>query len=178
MGNGHHYGPLPWGNSLGRPDWNPVYYHRSDSVGIGFNRTHSGTNALAQYAPERQQLWNDPNTCDEKYLLWFHHVPWTHRMLSGKPLWLELVDHYYEGVRSAQKMRDQWKSLADNVDPERFDHVSMLLDIQVKEATWWRNACLLYFQTFSKMDIPDGYEKPDKTLEYYKSLKFPYAPGN
>lgn len=178
MGNGHHYGPLPWGNSLGRPDWNPVYYHRSDSVGIGFNRTHSGTNALAQYAPERQQLWNDPNTCDEKYLLWFHHVPWTHRMLSGKPLWLELVDHYYEGVRSAQKMRDQWKSLADNVDPERFDHVSMLLDIQVKEATWWRNACLLYFQTFSKMAIPDGYEKPDKTLEYYKSLKFPYAPGN
>ncbi len=178
MGNGHHYGPLPWGNTLGRPDWNPVYYHRADSFGIGFNRTATGTNALAQYAPEVRKQWEDSNSCDEKYLLWFHHVSWQHKMKSGKTLWQELTDHYYQGVNDMRKMKVEWSGLVKKIDPERFNHVSMLLGIQEKEAVWWRNACLLYFQTFSKMPIPAHYEQPDQTLEYYKSLRFPYAPGN
>ncbi|MEY4660937.1 MAG: hypothetical protein RLZZ42_889, partial [Bacteroidota bacterium] len=178
MGNGHHYGPLPWGNTLGRPDWNPIYYHRADSFGIGFNRTASGTNALAQYDGSIRKQWEDSNSCDEKYLLWFHHVSWQHKMKSGKSLWQELTDHYYQGVNDMRKMKAEWSGLQKNIDPERFNHVSMLLGIQEKEAVWWRNACLLYFQTFSKMPIPAHYEQPDQTLEYYKSLRFPYAPGN
>ena len=178
MGNGHHYGPLPWGNTLGRPDWNPVYYHRADSFGIGFNRTVTGTNALTQYDISVRKQWEDSNSCDEKYLLWFHHVSWQHKMKSGKTLWQELTDHYYQGVNDMRKMKAEWLGLEKKIDPERFNHVSMLLGIQEKEAVWWRNACLLYFQTFSKMPIPSHYEQPDQTLEYYKSLRFPYAPGN
>jgi alpha-glucuronidase len=178
MGNGHHYGPLPWGNTLGRPDWNPVYYHRADSFGIGFNRTVTGTNALAQYDISIRKQWEDSNSCDEKYLLWFHHVSWQHKMKSGKTLWQELTDHYYRGVNDMRKTKGEWLGLEKIIDAERFNHVSMLLGIQEKEAVWWRNACLLYFQTFSKMPIPAHYEKPDQTLEYYKSLRFPNAPGN
>ena len=178
MGNGHHYGPLPWGNTLGRPDWNPVYYHRADSFGIGFNRTVTGTNALDQYDISVRKQWEDSNSCDEKYLLWFHHVSWQHKMKSGKTLWQELTDHYYQGVNDMRKMKAEWLGLEKIIDAERFNHVSMLLGIQEKEAVWWRNACLLYFQTFSKMPIPSHYEQPDHTLEYYKSLRFPYAPGN
>jgi alpha-glucuronidase len=178
MGNGHHYGPAPWSNTLSRPDWNPVYYHRADSFGIGFDRTSTGTNALSQYAPKVRKRYEDLNSCDEKFLLWFHHVSWTHKMKSGKTLWEELCDKYYWGVEEIKSIQLQWYQLEKQVDAERFQHVKMLLAIQVKEAIWWRNACLLYFQTFSKMPIPSKYEQPDKTLEYYKSLRFQYAPGN
>jgi len=178
MGNGHHYGPAPWSNNLGRPDWNPVYYHKADSLGIGFDRTPKGSNALAQFAPEVSKQWLDPVTCDEKYLLWFHHASWSQKMKSGKTLWNELVDHYYQGVTEMREMKNQWNSLSKQIDPERYNHVMMLLNIQEKEAVWWRNACLLYFQTFSKMTIPAHFEQPDKSLDYYKSLRFPYAPGN
>lgn len=178
MGNGHHYGPAPWSNNLPRPDWNPVYYHRADSNGIGFDRTAAGTNALAQYAPEVARTFAHPDSCDESLLLWFHHVPWSRKMKTGRSLWEELCFRYYKGVEDAKKMKATWVGLRDKIDTQRFDHVSMLLDIQIKEAVWWRNACLLYFQTFSKMPIPAEYEQPEKTLEYYKSLRFPYAPGN
>jgi alpha-glucuronidase len=178
MGNGHHYGPAPWSDNLPRPDWNPVYYHRADSSGIGFDRTAAGSNALSQYKPEIQQLYRDINTCDEKYLLWFHHVSWKHSMRSGKTLWEELCNKYNEGVTGVQKMQRSWNQFENIVDKERFEQVKMLLAIQEKEAVWWRNACLLYFQTFSKMDIPAHIEKADHTLNYYKSLRFPYAPGN
>jgi alpha-glucuronidase len=178
MYNGHHYGPMPWGNTLGRPDWNPVYYHKADSAGIGFNRTANGSNALAQYKTEVSNQWNDSNTCSDKYLLWFHHVSWSHHMLSGRTLWEELCYKYYTGVDSIKAIQQQWNTLKKFVDPERFTQVKQLLAIQVKEAIWWRNACLLYFQIFSKMAIPSQYEQPDKTLDYYKSLRFPYAPGN
>lgn len=178
MGNGHHYGPAPWSNNLPRPDWNPVYYHRADSFGIGFNRTESGTNALAQYAPAVRKQYENINTCDEKYLLWFHHVSWKHKMKSGRTLWEELCYIYYKGVDEVKNIRQQWDQLGKYIDKERFQHVRQLLAIQVKEAIWWRNACLLYFQTFSKMPIPAEHDQPDKTLDYYKSLYFPYAPGN
>lgn len=178
MGNGHHYGPSPWSANLPRADWNPVYYHRADSIGVGFDRTSTGSKALDQYAKEVSDAWKDPNTCADEYLLWFHHVKWDHKMKLGRTLWEELCYKYYQGVDSIRAVQKQWNGLEKYIDRERFEQVKMLLTIQVKEAVWWRNACLLYFQTFSRMPIPAGYEQPDKTLDYYKSLRFPYAPGN
>ena len=178
MYNGHHYGPMPWGNTLNRPDWNPVYYHKADSIGIGFDRTATGTNALAQYSPEVQKEFNDMNNCPEDYLLWFHHVSWTHKMRSGRTLWDEMCYKYYSAVDSMRAIQQQWNKLVKYIDADRFDHVKQLLNIQVKDAIWWRNACLLYFQTFSKMPIPAQYEKPGQTLDYYKSIHVQYAPGN
>lgn len=177
MGTGHHYGPAPWVDNAGRADWNPVYYHKADAIGIGFDRTTTGSNALAQYPPEVRSQFENMNTCPEAFLLWFHHVPWTYKMKSGKTLWEELCYRYYAGVDSVRGMQQQWNNLKGLVDEERFRHVQMMLAIQLNDAIWWRNACLLYFQTFSKLPIPAGLEKPDQTLEYYKSLKFPYAPG-
>lgn len=178
MGTGHHYGPAPWVNNLNRPDWNPVYYHKADSVGIGFNRTATGSNALVQYHPEVRKLWENMETCEEKNLLWFHHVPWTFKMKSGRSLWDELCYNYYTGAGKVKEMQQSWSKLKPYVDEQRFDQVRMLLNVQYDEAIWWRNACLLYFQTFSKRPIPNQYEQPDKTLDYYKSLRFPLAPGN
>ncbi len=178
MGNGHHYGPAPWSNTLARPDWNPVYYHKADNNGVGFNRTSTGTNALAQYSKEVAAQYLDSNTCDENYLLWFHHVSWNHPMKSGRNLWNEMCYRYYTAVDQMKEVEKQWAGLEKYIDQERFQHVKMLLGTQRKEAIWWRNACLLYFQTFSKQPIPSTYEQPDRTLEYYKSLRFPFAPGN
>jgi alpha-glucuronidase len=178
MGYGHHYGPAPWFDKASRADWNPVYFHKADSVGIGFDRTEKGTNYLSQYAPEVKKVYENIDTCPEEYLLWFHHVPWNHTMKSGRNLWDEMCYRYYAGVDSVRLMQKQWNSLEKLVDKQRFNQVKMLLAVQEKEAVWWRNSCLLYFQTFSKMPIPAGYEKPDQTLEYYKNLNFPFAPGN
>jgi len=178
MNTGHHYGPAPWVSNLSRPEWNPVYYHKADSIGIGFNRTATGSNALGQYFPETRKLWEDQNTCEEKNLLWFHHVSWNYKMKNGKTLWDELCYQYYTGAERVKNMQQVWNGLKEFMDTERFEQIKMLLQIQYNEAIWWRNACLLYFQTFSKLPIPAKYEQPDITLEYYKSLRFPYAPGN
>jgi alpha-glucuronidase len=178
MATGHHYGPGPWVSNLSRADWNPVYYHKADSGGIGFDRTTTGSNATGQYSPEVKKQWDDAATCPEKYLLWFHHLPWTYKMKSGRTLWNELCYQYNNGVDSVRWMQQTWDKMKNKTDNERFEQVKMLLKIQEKEAVWWRNACLLYFQTFSKMPIPSTYEKPDHTLEYYKQLRFPFAPGN
>lgn len=178
MGNGHHYGPMPWGNTLPRADWNPVYYHKADSMGLGFDRTETGSKALFQYADEVMKQWKDAGTCDEKYLLWFHHVSWKQRMKSGRNLWEELCFKYNNGVASVKTMQQQWNNLEKQIDQQRFKEVKQLLSIQYDEAVWWRDACLSYFQTFSKMEIPSIYEQPKHSLEYYKNLKFPYAPGN
>jgi alpha-glucuronidase len=177
MAEGHHYGPGPWVAVSGRPDWTSVYYHQADSNGIGFDRTKTGSNALEQYYPEVREIFSDLKTCPEKYLLWFHHLPWDYKMKSGRTLWEELCSKYYSGADSVKWMADKFSSLEGKIDKERFEQVSAFLKIQQKEATWWRNACLLYFQTFSKRPIPAEYEQPSGTLEYYKSLKFPYAPG-
>lgn len=176
MGRGHHYGPGPWVEG-GRPDWTSLYYHRADSLGIGFDRTSTGSNALSQYAPEISQEWSDPKTCPEKYLLWFHHLPWSFKMNSGNPLWDELCYHYDTGVTSVGEIKKQWAELKSYIDYQRFHQVEMLLNTQEKEARWWRNSCLLYFQTFSKMEFPGNIEQPAGNLEYYKNLRFPYAPG-
>jgi alpha-glucuronidase len=178
MNTGHHYGPAPWVNNLSRPEWNPVYYHKADSNGIGFDRTVSGSNAIVQYFPEAVKQWEKMETCDEKYLLWFHHVPWSHKMKTGRTLWDELCYKYNSGSDSVKWMKTEWMKQVSKVDPQRHRDVSMLLDIQLEESIWWRNACLLYFQTFSKMPIPPVYEKPNQSLDYYKNLRFPFAPGN
>jgi alpha-glucuronidase len=178
MATGHHYGPGPWVSNLSRPEWNPTYYHKADSMGIGFNRTPTGSNALSQYKPEAAKAWADPATIDEKYLLWFHHVAWNQPMKGGRTLWDELCYKYNSGVDSVRWMQQTWSKQKSKIDAQRFEQISMLLNIQEQEAVWWRNACLLYFQTFSKMPIPANYEKPDRSLEYYKGLSFPNAPGN
>jgi len=177
MGWDHHYGPAPWIKDKHRDDWTSVYYHRADETGIGFDRTETGSNAISQYLPEVAENFGSLEECPEKYLLWFHHVPWKYEMKSGNTLWEEMVYKYYEGVDSVKSIRRTWETLSGKIDEERFNRVSMLLKIQEKEAIWWRNACLLYFQTFSNKPIPKEVEQPDKTLEYYMNLNFPYAPG-
>jgi len=178
MGDSHHYGPSPWSDRLGRADWNPVYYHKADSSGIGFERTDKGSNALEQYAPGVRKIYQDPATCPDEYLLWFHHIAWKYKMKSGKTLWEELCSKYYSGVTDVRNMQQTWDKLKGNIDDERFDHIKMLLAVQEKEAVWWKNACLQYFSTFSLMPIPAGYEQPDHTLEYYKNLRFQFVPGS
>lgn len=178
MSYGHHYGPAPWVDFASRPDWNCIYYHRADSLGLGFDRTATGSNAVSQYAPSVSSMFADLKTCPNEYLLWFHHVAWDYKMKSGKTLWEELCHRYYSGVESVRATKKTWDSMRPYMDSQRFEQVQMLLTVQEKEAVWWRNACVLYFQTFSKMPIPASLEQPDKTLEYYKNLKFPYAPGN
>ena len=173
MAANSHYGPGPWMNTLKRPEWNPIYYHKADSAGIGFDRTATGSNALEQYFPGARKQWEDIATGDEKYLLWFHHVPWNYKVNSGRTLWDELCFRYYNGAAQVKTMQQTWNGLQPFVDADRFNHVKQLLAIQYNEAIWWRNACLLYFQTFSKMPIPAGYEQPGKTLDDYKKEGIP-----
>jgi alpha-glucuronidase len=174
---GHHYGPGPWVSELSRPEWNPTYYHNADEKGIGFDRTSAGSNAVAQYAEPLRSHWNDPQTTPEKYLLWFHHLPWDYSLKDGNTLWDGIALKYQEGVDQVQQMINTWEHMEPYVSEEQHQEVAMLLKIQLKEAKWWRDACLLYFQTFSKRALPEGVEKPTQSLEYFKALKFPFAPG-
>lgn len=177
MGWDHHYGPAPWIKDKQRADWTSVYYHKADLNGIGFDRTIKGSNALGQYHPTVAKFYSSLETCPDEYLLWFHHLPWNYKTKSGRSLWEEMCYRYNWGVNGVREMKKIWNSLQGKIDEERFNHVKMLLSIQEKESVWWRDACLLYFQTFSKMPIPNEYEQPEHTLEYYMSLEFPYAPG-
>ncbi len=169
MWGGHHYGPAPWWDTFERADWNPVYYHRVDARGLGFDRTKTGSNAVSQYQPQVRDLFSNTNTCPEKFLLWFHHVPWDYRMRSGRVLWDELSIHYQRGVEWVRRTRKSWDALGGVIDQERHDAVAKKLAIQERDAVWWRDAVLLYFQTFSKRPLPAGVEKPAKTLEEYKA---------
>jgi alpha-glucuronidase len=177
MGWSHHYGPGPWIKDKARADWTSVYYHKADSQGVGFDRTITGSNALEQYFPQVREIYQDVATCPESYLLWFHHVSWTLKMKSGKSLWDEMCHRYYTGANDVTLMQKKWDSLKGKIDNERFKQVTMLLQIQANEAKWWRDACVLYFQSLSGMPIPDGLEKPEKSLAEYRSMEFPYAPG-
>jgi len=178
MDTGHHYGPGPWVSNLSRPEWNPVYYHKADKNGIGFDRSSTGSNATAQYAPEVAKQFNDITSCPEKDLLWFHHVSWDYKLKNGETLWNGLALKYQEGVNQVAAMQATWDKMKPYIDEQRFHEVQMLLNIQHKEAKWWRDACLLYFQQFSGKELPKGVEKPTQTLDYFESLKFPFAPGN
>jgi alpha-glucuronidase len=172
MGVSTHYGPGPWINNAGRADWNSTYYHKADSLGIGFNRSSTGTNAVSQYFPPVKSMFDAVSTTPEEYLLWFHHLPWSYRMKSGNTLWNELVAHYYGGVVAVQQSRLTWKKMEGKIDAERFKSVTQLLARQAAEAKWYRDADLLYFQTFSRMPIPEQYEKPEYTLETYMNPNF------
>jgi alpha-glucuronidase len=172
----HHHGPGPWIDE-GRPDWTSVYFHRAGAAGIGFDRTATGSNALEQYAPEVAARWAKPETCPEELLLWFHHLRWDHRMASGRTLWDELCVTYQSGVEWVARARRAWDELAPFVDATRFAEVRALLAMQESEAAWWRDACLLYFQTHAGRPFPPGIPAPSRTLEEYRAVDEKYVPG-
>ena len=178
MGTGHHYGPAPWVSELARPEWNPVYYHKADRQGIGFDRTRTGSNATGQYAPALAKLLDNPKTTPERELLWFHHLPWDYRLQSGETLWDGLIHHYDRGVETVAAMQRDWAKLKPQVDAERFAQVETFLAIQHREAQWWRDACIAYFQSVSGRPLPAGSAAPAHPLDWYKALSFPYAPGH
>jgi alpha-glucuronidase len=173
MASDHHYGPGPWVDNLGRADWNPVYFHRADAMGLGFDRTASGSNAVAQYfQPLRDELSNrDQVPLD--YLLFFHHVGWNEQLSTGRTLWEELVYRYSTGVDAVGTMQDAWQAVQGRIDTQRFDEVNEYLGIQHYEARWWRDACLQYFRSFANLDIPSGYAQPEHDLAFYKGLTCP-----
>ncbi len=169
MWGGHHYGPAPWWDKEKRDDWNPVYYHKADNSGIGFDRTKTGSNTVSQYHLPVRRQFSDVRQCPEKFLLWFHHVAWDHKMKSGRTLWDELGHSYQSGVDWVRSARGTWATLAGVIDHERHKAIDTKLAIQERDAVWWRDASLLYFQTFSRRPLPVGVEPPAKTLEEYKT---------
>ena len=150
---GTHYGPMPW-ERLGRPDWTPAYYHKADSAGIGFDRTRSGSDNVDQYNEPLTSQFNDPATCPEELLLWFHHLPWDYKLKSGRDLWDEICLHYDAGVRQVEDFRATWARLEPYVAPALFAETAAKLEIQQHDAEWWRDACVGYFQTFSQRALP------------------------
>jgi alpha-glucuronidase len=179
MARGHHYGPGPWVSGGPRADWTSVYYHRADERGIGFDRTASGSNAVGQYAPAVRDRFGDPARVADDYLLWFHHVPWDHRLRSGRTLWDELTFRYCRGVEYVRGMQATWQTLAGRIDAGRYEETRTFLAIQEQEAAWWRDASVLYFQTFAKRPIQnDACGPPSRTLEELMAIESRNVPGN
>ncbi len=177
MARSHHYGPGPWVTGGARADWTSTYYHQADREGIGFDRTLAGSGALQQYRPEVRARYETLESCPLQLLLWFHHVRWEHVLPSGRTLWVELCHLYTQGVSRVAIMRSAWSTLRGKIDSGRFDHVSALLDVQLREAQWWRDACLLYFQTFSGLPFPNGLQPPRGTLTGYAQHQDYFVPG-
>lgn len=169
MWGGHHYGPAPWWDKEKRDDWNPVYYHKADTHGIGFDRTRTGSNTVSQYHSPVREQYSDVQACPEKFLLWFHHVSWDHKMKSGRTLWSELALQYQSGVDWIRNTRTLWATLSRAIDSERHAAIAQKMAIQERDAVWWRDSCLLYFQTFAKRPLPKGVEPPAKSLDHYKA---------
>lgn len=171
---GHHYGPEPWCDIPGaRPDWMPSYYHKADKAGIGFDRSHTGSNGAAQYPDSLYRLYDDLKTCPDEYLLWFHHVPWNHTMQSGRTLWNELCFRYDRGVQQVESFQKIWDQAEKCIDAERFKDIQSRLKIQARDAIWWKDACLLYFQEFSGIPIPYEINRPIHELDDLKRVKLP-----
>lgn len=171
---GHHYGPEPWCDVKGsRPDWLPKYYHRADSLGLGFDRSPSGSNAVAQYPEPLRSRLASLETCPEQFLLWFHHVDWRHTMKSGKTLWDELCLTYQRGVDRVAAFNQTWADSRPYIDPALHADVTRRLATQLADARWWRDACLLYFAEYSRLPLPKGVEAPAKTLDEYKAIRLP-----
>ena len=172
----HHYGPEPWYAPKGlRADWTPPYYHKADSIGMGFDRTLTGTANVRQYPEALCRLYNDINTCPENLITWFHHVPWDHKMKSGRTFWDELCHQYDEGVHEARRFLAVWDAMQPYVDAQRFSEVQRKLRIQARDAEWWRDACLLYFQTFSHRPIPQDMEHPVHNLDEMMQFRIPIS---
>jgi len=148
-----HYGPGPQ-HDKGREDWRSTYYHRADTIGLGFDRSSNGSNAVGQYLPPLRAIFDNLETCPEPYLLWFHHVRWDYQMRSGRTLWEELCQKYFSGTDYVRRMNEQWLSLDGTVDPQVFSSVRAKLKQQLIDAAVWRDTCLDYFQKFSKRPIP------------------------
>ncbi len=164
---GHHYGPEPWCNPEGwREDWKPRYYHQASAEGIGFNRTtNGGSGNTRQYPDNLYNIYNNVETCPEQFLLWFHHLPWTYRMHSGETLWDALCHQYDQGVREAEAFAKVWKDMRPYVESRRHGAQQRLFDRQAKDAWWWRDACLLYFQQFSCLPLPLDSPLPRHSLD-------------
>ena len=164
-----HYGPGPWDRSI-RPDWEPAYYHKAAADGLGFDRTMNGSGAVAQYHEPLKSMYNDVTTCPENLILWFHHLPWDYKMKSGRTLWDELCLTFQSGINEARSFIDIWNSVEQYVDPMRFADVKVKLERQAKDAIWWRDATIQYFQQFSGMKLPVGcqpfQQKLDKLMKY------------
>lgn len=168
----HHYGPEPWGDVVGgRPDWMPWYYHNARVDGIGFDRTQLGSDAVGQYNEPLRSTYNTLETCPEYLLLWFHHVPWVYKVKSGRTVWDELCYTYDKGVSQTRDFQKTWDKLSAFIDEQRFKEVQSKLKIQTKDAIWWKDACLLYFQTFSNLPIPYDIERPIHELDELKKIK-------
>ena len=172
----HHYGPEPWYAPRGlRADWTPPYYHKADSIGLGFDRTLTGSANVKQYPDDLCRLYNDINTCPENLLAWFHHVPWDHKMKSGRTFWDELCHKYDEGVHETRRFLAIWDAMQPYIDAQRFEEVQRKLRIQARDSEWWRDACLLYFQTFSKRPIPSDVEHPVHNLDEMMRFRIPIS---
>lgn len=169
---GHHYGPQPWCEIPGaRADWLPSYYHRADAKGLGFDRTATGSYATAQYPAPYNTLYENIKSCPEEYILWFHHVPWDYTMKNGKTMWYNLCDKYNTGVNQVRTFQGVWDKMKGYVDKNRFEDIQRRFKIQSRDAVWWRDACLLYFQTFSNMEIPEQMERPVHDLKQMKEFQ-------
>jgi alpha-glucuronidase len=155
MQEGFHYGPQPSLDKSGRLDWTSVYYHRADANGLGFDRSSTGSKATSQYFSPQCEIFDDVNTCPEKYLLWFHHIPWSHKMKSGRTLWEELCYRYYTGVDYVKDMKHKWATLKKDIDPDVYLRVQEKLATQEKDAAIWRDTCVSYFQKFSNRSVPE-----------------------
>lgn len=173
---GHHYGPEPWCKVPGaRADWLPSYYHQADKEGLGFDRSRSGSDAVSQYPDSLARVFDSLEQCPEEYLLWFHHVNWNQKLGSGRSLWDELCYKYQKGVDEVRAFQRIWKDMQPYVDAERYQAVAERLDIQARDAVWWKDACLEYFRTFSKKKYPEGVEPPVFTLKELKKVKLPIS---
>lgn len=171
MGTDHHYGPGPWVSNLSQANWNPVYYHKADGTGIGFDRTSTGSNTLSQYFTTVRDNFTSKTTIPDALLLFFQRRSWDDKLgSSGRTVWEEMVYRYSLGVDSVQTMRDSWQALQGYIDAKRFKDVSDFMQIQHYEARWWRDACLQYFSSVSKKAIPSGYAAPAHDLAYYQNL--------
>jgi alpha-glucuronidase len=173
MGTSHHYGPAPWVDDLNRDDWEPFYFHRADRDGIGFDRTTTGSNAVAQYFSDMQAILGDRKRIPDDLLLFFHRVGWDEKLRSGRTLWEELVYRYSRGVDGVARMRKTWQAVEGRIDRARYTEVAEFLKIQHYEARWWRDACLLYFARQSGHAIPSGYAAPVQALSFYQALACP-----
>jgi alpha-glucuronidase len=177
MGTDHHYGPAPWVCELKEPSWNPCYYNRAERAGIGFDRTASGSDAVAQYAPEIGRCSAALNCVSDDELLWFHHLPWSYRMRSGPTLWDTLVRRYDRGVAEVEAMNRTWSSLAPMIDVQRYSQTAAKLRRQLLEARWWRDASIAYFESVSRLPLPSGTRPPRHDLNWYKAIHFETVPG-
>ena len=166
-----HYGPGPWDRSS-RPDWEPAYYHKAAADGVGFDRTSkTGTDAVSQYHEPLRSLYDNVETCPENLILWFHHLPWDYKMKDGHTVWEELCYTYEEGIKEARSFITTWESVEKYVDPYRYSQVHDKLVRQAKDAIWWRDATMLYFQQYSKMEIPSDCTPPQHTLDELRSFR-------